>query len=106
MHCEKCGVKNQGQIIKNDHHLTNAQLPVFNERLTFFKKHKQGITNAFRYSFSNGVTEGLNNKIKVIKRVAYGYRNFYHFRSGIYSIQGLIFSEHEKEKQANISAAL
>ena len=26
--------------------------------------------------FSNGFTEGLNNKIKVIKRVGFGYRNF------------------------------
>ena len=26
--------------------------------------------------FSNGYTEGLNNKIKVIKRTAYGFRNF------------------------------
>lgn len=26
--------------------------------------------------FSNGFTEGLNNKTKVIKRVAFGYKNF------------------------------
>ena len=26
--------------------------------------------------FSNAYTEGLNNKIKVIKRNAYGYKNF------------------------------
>ncbi|MGC6769993.1 transposase [Enterococcus sp. LJL51] len=49
---------------------------------------------------------GKAKKIKVLKRVAYGYRNFYHFRSRIYSIPGLIFSPHKKEKQANISAAL
>ena len=30
--------------------------------------------------FSNGYTEGLNNKIKVIKRTAYGFRNFKFFR--------------------------
>ena len=30
--------------------------------------------------FSNGFTEGLNNKIKVIKRVAFGYKNFKFFR--------------------------
>ncbi|MDU3614646.1 MAG: transposase, partial [Enterococcus avium] len=32
----------------------------------------------------NGVTEGLNNKIKLIKRIAFGYRNFYNFRARIY----------------------
>ncbi|PZL75742.1 ISL3 family transposase, partial [Enterococcus plantarum] len=47
----------------------------------------------FRFPYSNGITEGLNNKLKVIKRVAYGYRNFYHFRSRIYIIQGLTFSQ-------------
>ena len=30
--------------------------------------------------FSNGFTEGLNNKIKVIKRVGFGYKTFYFFR--------------------------
>lgn len=30
--------------------------------------------------FSNGYTEGLNNKIKVIKRNGYGYKNFDFFR--------------------------
>ena len=29
---------------------------------------------------SNGFIEGLNNKIKVIKRVGFGYKNFEFFR--------------------------
>ena len=58
----------------------------------FRKKYKQGIQNAFELRYSNGVTEGLNNKIKLIKRVSYGYRNFYHLRDRIYIIQGLIFA--------------
>ena len=31
----------------------------------------------------NGYIEGINNKIKVIKRIAYGYTNFTHFRNRI-----------------------
>ncbi len=30
--------------------------------------------------FTNGYTEGLNNKIKVIKRVEFGYKNLNFFR--------------------------
>ncbi|MFY1067526.1 transposase, partial [Enterococcus sp. AD013-P3] len=45
----------------------------------------------FELTYSNGFVEGTNNKIKIIKRVAYGYRNFLNFRSRIYIIQGLIF---------------
>ena len=33
--------------------------------------------------YTNGFTEGTNNKIKVIKRVAFGYKNFQFFRKRI-----------------------
>ena len=41
------------------------------------------IENSFTYSYSNGRIEGINNKIKVLNRVAYGYRNFYHYKKRI-----------------------
>lgn len=42
-----------------------------------------GILNSFDVPYSNGFTEGCNNKIKVLKRNAYGYRNFERFRKRI-----------------------
>ena len=33
--------------------------------------------------YTNGFTEGTNNKIKVIKRNAFGYKNFSFFRKRI-----------------------
>ena len=39
--------------------------------------------NAFKYNLTNGVTEGFNNKIKVLKRNAYGIKNFKRFRTRI-----------------------
>lgn len=47
------------------------------------KKHLSRIKNTFKYSYSNGPLEGINNKIKVIKRVAYGYRSFWNFKHRI-----------------------
>ena len=38
------------------------------------------ILNYFHDRLSSGVVEGMNNKLKLIKRLAYGYRNFAHFR--------------------------
>ena len=38
------------------------------------------ITNYFCYRTTSGVVEGINNKIKLIKRRAFGFRNFEHFR--------------------------
>ncbi|GGI66829.1 transposase [Enterococcus alcedinis] len=70
----------------------DSRLPQwFKKKLRFLNKYKQGIKNAFDLDYSNGVTEGLNNKIKLIKRVSYGYRNFYHLRDRIYIIQGFIY---------------
>ena len=45
-----------------------------------------GILNSFSSPITNGFTEGCNNKIKVLKRNAYGYRNFYRFRNRILHI--------------------
>lgn len=42
-----------------------------------------GILNSFSSTVTNGFTEGCNNKIKVLKRNAYGYRNFNRFRNRI-----------------------
>lgn len=41
------------------------------------------ILNAFKYKYTNGPTEGFNNKIKVLKRTSYGVKNFQRFRTRI-----------------------
>ena len=47
------------------------------------KKHLPYIRNSFIYPYSNGRIEGINNKIKVLNRVAYGYRNFSNYKKRI-----------------------
>lgn len=48
--------------------------------------------------FSNGYTEGLNNKIKVIKRVGFGYKDFWFFRKRLlYILNGKIIINLKKE---------
>src|SRR5699024_4863843 len=47
------------------------------------KKHLSYIHNSLIYPYNNGRIEGINNKIKVLNRVAYGYRNFHHLKSRI-----------------------
>src|SRR5690625_5271022 len=47
------------------------------------KKYLPYIKNSFHYPYNNGRVEGINNKIKVLNRVAYGYRNFSHFKKRI-----------------------
>ena len=43
------------------------------------KLHRSGILNWFNYRISTGPLEGMNNKIKVLKRKAYGYRDMEYF---------------------------
>ena len=47
-------------------------------------RHWRGyIQNSWKYGKSNGLSEGLNNKIKVLKRVAFGLHSFEAFRKRI-----------------------
>jgi transposase len=41
---------------------------------------REDILNYFDYPYTNGFFEGKNNRIKFIKRMAYGYRNPANFR--------------------------
>lgn len=60
-----------------------ADLPEFSACLTMLKNWEPYILNAFACPYSNGFTEGVNNKIKVLKRIAFGYRSFRNFRTRI-----------------------
>ena len=61
-------------------HAFVAELPEFVACLTMLKNWEPYILNAFDCPYSNGFTEGVNNKIKVLKRIAFGYRTFRNFR--------------------------
>lgn len=41
---------------------------------------KEEVARMFRFSKTNGITEGLHNKMEMISRRAYGFRNFENYR--------------------------
>ena len=59
------------------------KLPQFKACRRMLKNWKPYILNAFDCPYSNGFTEGCNNSIKTLKRIAFGFRNFNHFRARI-----------------------
>ena len=61
-----------------------SQLKEFQPCLTMLGNWSKYILNAFECHYTNGYTEGTNNAIKVIKRNAFGYRNFNNFRNRIF----------------------
>lgn len=50
--------------------------------------HKRGIINFFATRISNGILEGINNKIQLARRRARGYRNLENFINMIYYLCG------------------
>lgn len=58
-------------------------LPEFKHCITTFTKWSDEITRIVEHKVSNGYTEGVNNKIKVLKRISFGVRNFNRFRNRI-----------------------
>lgn len=58
-------------------------IPEFQKCAKTYRTWSAFILNAFKYRYTNGPTEGFNNKIKILKRTSYGVRNFKRFRTRI-----------------------
>ena len=61
-----------------------------NTTLKLLNKLSYHIIMSFKYNLNTGIIEYVNNSIKYIKIITFGYRSFYHFKvrsmliSGIY----------------------
>ena len=74
-----------------------------NRVLQTFKKFLPYLQNTCEYpTLSNGPIEGINNKIKVLKRNAYGYTSFTHFRN-IILLMSKVFAPTTKKKLSNLT---
>ena len=54
---------------------------VYCDAITTIRNHLDGICNYFINRTTSGAMEGINNRIKLIKRQAYGFVNFDNFRA-------------------------
>ena len=61
-------------------YVDQSNLPEFQKHLQSYLKWHKYIVNSFYTNYSNGITEGLNTKIKTLKRVSFGFKNFNNFR--------------------------
>ncbi len=65
----------------------NFNIHEFKHCITTFTKWADEIANIVKYKITNAYTEGFNNKIKVLKRISFGVRNFERFRNRILYLQ-------------------
>jgi transposase len=49
-------------------------------------RHGKDMLNYFKHPITNGKTEGINNKIKTMKRQAYGFRDIEYFKLRLYNL--------------------
>ena len=57
--------------------------------LKTYNEFKPFIINSLKFEYNNGLIEGTNNLIKCIKRIAFGFKSFYHFKTRILLITGI-----------------
>jgi transposase len=55
-------------------------------------RHWQGLVSYFKHPITNGKTEGINNKIKTMKRQAYGFRDMEYFKLRLYNLHKVRYS--------------
>src|SRR5512147_41614 len=68
------------QWIENAKKLNNKYL---NNCLKTFNNSKDYVLNYFTYRFTTSLIEGINNSIKTIKRMCFGFRNFQNFKNRV-----------------------
>lgn len=74
-------------IVESEHNNISTYMITSLKTLSSFKK---DIHNTFIYNYHNGFIEGNNNFIKVLKRIAFGFRSFRRFKARIMICKGLI----------------
>ncbi|CKL95604.1 transposase-like protein%2C IS1167 [Streptococcus pneumoniae] len=75
--------KSLGQIGLIEDNLKQVH-PLFQTVFKTFLKDKEKIVNALQLHYSNAKLEATNNLIKLIKRNAFGFRNFENFKKRIF----------------------
>lgn len=88
------GVSSHSRLIRLTNWIKQAKAARINHITEFVKKIERWepfIRNALRNKYSNSFAEGINVKIRVIQRMAYGYKDFEYLRLKI--IQQFNFRE-------------
>ena len=63
--------------------ISHCRIPEMIQAGKTIRNYFWGILNAIRLKATNGLVEAKNNRIQKIKRMAYGFRNRYRFKTAI-----------------------
>ena len=65
---------------------SHSKISAFKELYKKIRRHKEHILNTIRLGLSNAMIEATNNKIKLIIRKAYGFRNIQNMMDRVYLV--------------------
>jgi transposase len=65
-----------------------SPLPRFQELARTLRRWLEPIARMWRFTKSNGITEGLHNKMEMLSRRAFGFRNFQNYRLRVIALCG------------------
>lgn len=65
-----------------------SPIPAFQELGKTLRRWKEAIVRMWRFRKSNGITEGLHNKMEMLSRRAFGFRNFQNYRLRVIALCG------------------
>ena len=63
------------------------------------KRYREYMVNSVRRNYSNDLLKCFNNKIKLVKRVSYGYNSFDNFRLRILIMSRLFVSKYKNNER-------
>lgn len=79
--CPSCWNKKHGTWVEKEYEREVRDLPILNRKVTStIKNYLYGIVNYFKHGLTNAASEAFNNKIGLLKRIAYGYRDLEYFK--------------------------
>lgn len=82
--------KNYGNFIYAINNIDNSVSDYMKTSIKTLIEFKDKIYNTFNNNYHNGFIEGNNNFIKVLKRIAFGFRSFRRFKARIMICKGLV----------------
>ncbi|NJL57271.1 ISL3 family transposase [bacterium] len=79
----------------------NKGQQIYSDAVKTIRNHLEGICQYFANRVTSGIMEGINNRIKVIKRQGYGFTNIDNFRARLLAvILALIVLNHHESRRA------
>jgi transposase len=75
-------------FVKIVNELRDAPMPALQTLAKTLWSWREPIARMWRFTKTNGITEGLHNKMEVISRRAYGFRNFHNYRLRVRALCG------------------